>query len=504
MASAPLVDEAVISVVNFNPVWGDLDANLAQMLEYIDQAVEAGTNILVFPEMALNGYCSSSDPTNEKYRLAVDTAITTDSIYAQTILEAAVENNMYIIFGASEEIPEEEKGDSDQAYNSAFCCCPNGEIVTYRKIQPVEGSWCRAGDTPVVVETPYGALGLSICKDTYSYPELSRYYVAKGCTYIVNPTATSRGGQFRWSWYYDTRLESLCDRDKIVVVSADLCGSEYNADGNLLYTFPGGSCVLADLNRASDGSYVSYVAGTGEYEPTAVGMYTGTLDLTDARYNITYGCSISFFNPALYSSWYSSLTTSTSSSVAAISGTYEFSDVSYGRWSAPYVYDLYTSGVVNGYGDGTFLPEGEVTRAAFVKMLACVSGADVTQYTASAFSDVAENDWFAPYVAWAAETGITVGTSETTFSPNVSISRQDMAVMLVRFAAAEGIDLTATLDPITFLDAADIRSYAADAVSALQAADVLHGFETEGGYVFQPLASTTREQAAALLSQLTA
>lgn len=253
--------------------------------------------------MALQGYCSSSNSANATYRLAVDKAITKKGYYAKTLSEYAQKYEMYVIFGASEKIPATENPEAlDQAYNSAFCCSPDGSIVSYQKIQPVEGSWCMRGKTPVIVNTEFGGIGLSICKDTYSYPELERYYAAKGCIYIANPTATSRGGAARWSWYYSRRLESIVDRDKMVVISADLCGTQNDVDGNQHSTFPGGSCIIAPLRSAVNGSYVDYVAGSSEYNPEAVGLYVGTLNLKAKKYSI--GFSIAGFNPTLYSKMY--------------------------------------------------------------------------------------------------------------------------------------------------------------------------------------------------------
>lgn len=295
--------DPTIATVNFSAVWGDLDANLNQMINYITEASKSDTDIIVFPEMALQGYCSSSSPTNETYRLAVDKAITKKGYYAKTLSEYAQKYDMYVIFGASEKIPSSENPQElDKAYNSAFCCSPDGSVVSYQKVQPVEGSWCMSGTTPVIVETKFGGLGLSICKDTYSYPELERYYGSKGAKFIVNPTATSRGGETRWSWYYSRRLESVVDRDKLCVISADLCGPQYDADGKIHSTFPGGSCVMAPLRSAVNGSYVDYIAGSSKYDPTNIGLNIGTLNTSSKKYSI--GFSISYFNAPLYSAMY--------------------------------------------------------------------------------------------------------------------------------------------------------------------------------------------------------
>lgn len=131
---------------------------------------------------------------------------------------------------------------------------------------------------------------------------MERYYGAKGCKFIVNPTATSRGGASRWSWYYSRRLESIVDRDKLVVVSADLCGTQYDNDGNAHSTFPGGSCVIAPLRSAKNSSYVDYVAGSSKYDPENVGMSIGRINTASKKYSI--GFSIAGFNPSIYSTMY--------------------------------------------------------------------------------------------------------------------------------------------------------------------------------------------------------
>ena len=143
---------------------------------------------------------------------------------------------------------------------------------------------------------------------------MERYYGAKGCKFIVNPTATSRGGASRWSWYYSRRLESIVDRDKLVVVSADLCGTQYDNDGNAHSTFPGGSCVIAPLRSAKNSSYVDYVAGSSKYDPENVGMSIGRINTASKKYSI--GFSIAGFNPSIYSTMY-----------GVLAGTKDFSEI---------------------------------------------------------------------------------------------------------------------------------------------------------------------------------
>ena len=293
--------ENELGVVNFETTWGDKDANIASMDKYIDEADKKGTKILVFPEMCVTGYVSSSDETSTEYQMAVNSAEPLDGPTAKHFAKIADEDDMWIIYGATQTI----EGDSNHAYNSAFVCSPEGEVTAYQKITPVEGSWCVAGDTPVIIDAgEYGKLGISICYDTYSTPEIERYYSAMGCNILINPTATggnwAQNNMSGWEEYYKLRLESIASRDGFTILSADLEGQ----DGNTL--FPGGSVIL---NGVFSG--VSYFAGEeksdGELTNNAhivtneAGLLTNRVPVT-ATTGTT--CSNKDFNPEMYVNLY--------------------------------------------------------------------------------------------------------------------------------------------------------------------------------------------------------
>ena len=175
-----------------------------------------------------------------------------------------------------------------------------------------------------------------------------------------------------------------------------------------------------------------------------------------------------------------------------------FTDVPADRWSYPYIKELYDAGVVSGPSATTFEPTANVTRAQFVTMIAGLAGADVSGYASGPFDDVQAGSWYAPYVNWAAASGIVSGTSATTFDPAAEISRQDMAVMLYNYAQQAGVQLEqTTVTPCT--DERSIAAYALPAVQALHSAGVISGMP-DGS--FQPQATTTREQACVVLCAL--
>ena len=131
-------------------------------------------------------------------------------------------------------------------------------------------------------------------------------------------------------------------------------------------------------------------------------------------------------------------------------------------------------------------------------MIAGLAGADVSGYASGPFDDVQAGSWYAPYVNWAAANHIVSGTSATTFDPNATISRQDMAVMLYNYA--QRYDVTLNEQAVTpFTDESAIADYALSAVQALHRAGVISGMP-DGS--FQPQATTTREQACVVLCAL--
>lgn len=174
----------------------------------------------------------------------------------------------------------------------------------------------------------------------------------------------------------------------------------------------------------------------------------------------------------------------------------QFDDLPSEHWAYEYVQFLVEKGVVSGISDTSFAPSSNVTRAQFITMLARMSGDDLPEYDGS-FTDVPYDEYYTGAVAWAIANNVTVGTSDTTFSPNANITRQDMAVMVIRFAASKGYGFASVNTKATFSDNADINDYAQEAVSTLQQANIINGY-TDGS--FRPLNNATRAEAAKIMA----
>ena len=125
-----------------------------------------------------------------------------------------------------------------------------------------------------------------------------------------------------------------------------------------------------------------------------------------------------------------------------------------------------------------------------------MSDEELPAYTGP-FTDVKPDAYYAGVIAWGIETGITKGTSDTTFSPNRSISRQEIATLLGRYLAYKEVTLKDYNQPQSFTDELQIADYAKDFVSAMQKADIVSGYP-DGS--FKPLANATRAEAAKMLA----
>ena len=177
-------------------------------------------------------------------------------------------------------------------------------------------------------------------------------------------------------------------------------------------------------------------------------------------------------------------------------------DVLGSDWFAPYVYDLVDQGILNGMTDTTFVPMEPITRAQFTKILAVASGEDMTEYNGkTSFDDIDASAWYAEFVQWGYEKGIIKGMGNNIFSPDAHITREQMAVMICRYANYKGVELPRKNPSAAFDDDASISSWAKENVSAMQQSDIITGYAEGDGYIFDPQGLSTRAAAAAMVSR---
>jgi hypothetical protein len=177
--------------------------------------------------------------------------------------------------------------------------------------------------------------------------------------------------------------------------------------------------------------------------------------------------------------------------------TLPFTDVAESAWYADAVAYVYGKGMMTGTDVTTFAPSITTNRAMIVTILYRLE--EEPEAGVSAFTDVAENAYYAQAVAWAAENGIVTGTSETTFDPTSDITREQLAAILYRYAGYKGYDVSNLADLAGYTDAANVSDYAATAMQWANAAGLITG-DTET--TLSPKGSATRAQVATILMRL--
>jgi hypothetical protein len=153
-------------------------------------------------------------------------------------------------------------------------------------------------------------------------------------------------------------------------------------------------------------------------------------------------------------------------------------------------------GLFGGIGDNLFNPDGSITRAMFVQVLANLDGADLSVYSPLNFADVPQSAWYAPPVAWAVNNRIDPGYGGGLFGPEDPITREQMAVMLANYVRYRQIYLY-TENKAAFSDEGSISTWALDSVLFIQAAGIING---RPGNIFDPQGTATRAEVAAIFT----
>lgn len=173
-----------------------------------------------------------------------------------------------------------------------------------------------------------------------------------------------------------------------------------------------------------------------------------------------------------------------------------FTDVSKDHWAYDAITEAVAAGYFKGVSDTAFDPEGTLTRAMLVTVLARAAGAETDDNASTGFSDVAAGTWYTGAVAWAAENGVVTGDGDGTFAPDRAATRQETATIFLRLLKLLNKTLPEIEEVKTFTDAADIAAWAEEAVETMQTAGVLTGYP-DGSFL--PQNPLTRAEAATLL-----
>jgi len=179
-----------------------------------------------------------------------------------------------------------------------------------------------------------------------------------------------------------------------------------------------------------------------------------------------------------------------------------FADAAPTAWYHDGVHYCIEKGLMHGISADKFLPDGSVTRAQLAAILWRLEG-NPAPVSAAGFSDVADGAWYAGAVRWAADSGVVKGYADGRFRPNDAVTREQMAALLYRFAEYKGYDVSigGDTDLLRFVDGAAVGGYAVPAMRWACGSGLMTGAQRDGGMALAPRDTTTRAQAATLLTR---
>ena len=231
---------------------------------------------------------------------------------------------------------------------------------------------------------------------------------------------------------------------------------------------------LDDLTVTAHGKDVELTANSD-------GTYTFTMPSADVRITATFAEDPDWTEPEEPATDVSDL----------------FIDIAPDAWYKDAIQYAYDNGLMTGVSATEFAPEATTTRAMIVSILARLEG--VTTAEAAGFADVDDNDWYATAVNWAANVGVVNGYEDNTFRPNTAITREQLAAILMNYAAYKGEDVSNRADLTSYTD--QPSTWAEEAISWSVAEGLLTGVTAD---TLQPQGAATRAQVAAILERFLA
>lgn len=174
--------------------------------------------------------------------------------------------------------------------------------------------------------------------------------------------------------------------------------------------------------------------------------------------------------------------------------TKNFTDIS-GHWAENYIKFVTERGIFGGTSDTTFSPNMNMTRGMLVTVLYSMNGADYDGLM-DTFTDVYTGDWYALGANWAASNGVVSGVGDGKFAPNSNVTREQTAVILMGYARMMGLDVTENTTLDKFEDADQVSSWAVQAVKWAVDKGLISG---KPGGLLDPQGTATRAEMATIL-----
>lgn len=251
--TADTIDDFRAACVQFDVKTGDVAANVAAMRAGLDEAVAAGARLCVLPEMWSTSFSSSYDETLLAEAAAAE----------QELVELSAAHHLVVV-GSSVEPGGERVFNTARVYQHGQC------LGSYRKIHLFspnsEHRLHAGGDTPLVVETELGTLGVLICYDL-RFPELARYYFHRGVELLTIPGQWPEARAQHWR----TLLRARAIENEMFVLGCNRTGQESSLKNGEPMAFPGDGRIVDPTGEV-------LAAGSGE-----AGAVVATIELRKVR-----------------------------------------------------------------------------------------------------------------------------------------------------------------------------------------------------------------------------
>ena len=506
----------------------DIDAKKADILEIVPTSSESGANIYVSDQYVNSGEkCKIA--TVKKTRIIVQEGKKEPVIYILNInntketADSAALLSLGISPGDTLLTPGENKTLTHTVSNSVSA------IKLTPKTLGNDASVKISQDKKSIADLKNGEesalINLSEGKNTFSI------------------TVTSENGEYEdvYTLEITRKTASSSPSDSEITVSFTMLGDEIHYDkksesytsGHKDITFIKTQNVVVPKNSTvkyltelmlnnngikftSTGKYISQINGIGEFDngPKSGWMYkvngvivnTGYADkkLSDGD-KIVWFYTDNYLTEENYEEWTDTSSSKSSAKVTEknLANTAEtgklfdgktFADVKESDWYYNAVKFVYEKGIMSGTENG-FEPEAEMSRAMLVTVLWRMENSPVVNY-AMPFGDISE-DWYREAVRWAVSKGIVSGISDSLFDPDGSVSREQTAAILYRYAKNSNFDISADSANLDiYSDRTNISEYALTAMNWAVEKGIIKGVSSD---IISPDTSSQRAQIAQML-----
>ncbi|MEA4893281.1 MAG: S-layer homology domain-containing protein [Peptococcaceae bacterium] len=253
-----------------------------------------------------------------------------------------------------------------------------------------------------------------------------------------------------------------------------------------LKTFYGNGKSVTDFGKGSVSVEIPYTLQKGELAGNVYAVYVDSKGkvtyLTDSSYDAKRGTVV--FSTSHFSTY-----------GVAYKASFKFTDIN-GHWAKDDILFVANRGLMTGTSATTFSPNGSMTRGMFVTALGRLANADISAYKQSGFTDVKADAYYMGYIEWGVKNNILVGIGGGKFDPDGLVTREQMAVIMDRYATAIGFKLPEVHTQNVFADNAKIGAWAAPSVKRVQMAGIIQG---KSNNLYDPQGTATRAEVSAVL-----